>query len=197
MARWEPGTAERLQAAALELFATRGYERTTATEIAQSVGLTERTFFRHFSDKREALFYGQHLLAQAFLEGVDAAPPDASPLDTVARALGAAASHFPAERRPHARTRKAVIDENPALQERELRKMATLATTLAESLRGRGVDELAATVAAQTAVAVFGVAFARWVSDGEERSFEDIVSEVYRKLLHLAGDAAPAPHGTP
>lgn len=197
MARWEPGTAERLQAAALEMFATRGYERTTATEIAQSVGLTERTFFRHFSDKREALFHGQHLLAQAFLEGVHGAPSDASPLDTVARALRFAASYFPEERRSHARTRKAVIDENPALQERELRKMADLATTLADTLRARGVDELAATVAAQTAVGVFGVAFARWVSDGEERSFEDIVTEVYRALLSLAGDAAPAPHGTP
>ncbi|WP_399886136.1 TetR/AcrR family transcriptional regulator [Streptomyces sp. BBFR51] len=196
MARWEPGTPERLQAAALELFATRGYERTTATEIAQSVGLTERTFFRHFSDKREALFHGQQLLAQAFLEGVNGAPPDASPLDTVARALRSAASHFSAERRPHARARKAVIDENPALQERELRKMADLATTVADSLRARGVDELAATVAAQTGVAVFGVAFGRWVSDGEERSFEDIVTEVFRKLLHLAGDAAPAPQET-
>ena len=56
MVRWEPGSAERLQKAALELFATRGFEQTTATEIAQSVGLTERTFFRHFSDKREVLF---------------------------------------------------------------------------------------------------------------------------------------------
>ena len=56
MVRWEPGTPERLQQAALELFATRGYEQTTATEIAQSVGLTERTFFRHFTDKREVLF---------------------------------------------------------------------------------------------------------------------------------------------
>ena len=59
MVRWEPGARERLQAAALELFAARGFEQTTAAEIAQSVGLTERTFFRHFSDKREVLFSGQ------------------------------------------------------------------------------------------------------------------------------------------
>src|SRR5436305_429516 len=77
MARWEPGAAERLQKAALELFATRGFEQTTATEIAQSVGLTERTFFRHFSDKREVLFYGQHLFVRTFLAGVDAAPQGA------------------------------------------------------------------------------------------------------------------------
>ncbi|MFK0118550.1 TetR/AcrR family transcriptional regulator [Streptomyces sp. NPDC090994] len=196
MARWEPGTAKRLQAAALELFATRGYERTTAAEIAQSVGLTERTFFRHFSDKREVLFHGTQTLTLALVDGVREAPPDASPLDAVARALWSAAPFFSAERRPHSRTRKAVIDENPALAERELRKMDDLAATLAGTLRARGVDDLAATLAAQTGVAVFGVAFGRWVRDGEERSFEEIVTEVYRELLSLAGAAAPVPHGT-
>src|SRR5258705_10167405 len=118
MARWEPGAPERLQKAALELFATRGFEETTATEIAQSVGLTERTFFRHFSDKREVLFYGQDLLVQAFLAGVDTAPPDASPIEIVAAALGSATSFFSNERRSHSRTRQSVIDQNPALQER-------------------------------------------------------------------------------
>jgi AcrR family transcriptional regulator len=106
MVRWEPGAPERLQKAALELFATRGFEQTTATEIAQSVGLTERTFFRHFSDKREVLFYGQHLLVQAFLAGVDTAPPGASPIEIVASALQSAASFFPDERRPYSRTRQ-------------------------------------------------------------------------------------------
>ena len=67
MVRWEPGTRGRLQDAALELFAARGYEQTTATEIAQAVGLTERTFFRHFTDKREVLFHGQQALTDAFL----------------------------------------------------------------------------------------------------------------------------------
>src|SRR5690348_6193255 len=124
MARWEPGARERLQAAALELFATRGFEQTTATEIAQSVGLTERTFFRHFSDKREVLFAGQQLFVQAFLAGVDAAPPDASPIEIVACALRSAVSFFPDERRPHSRIRQSVIDQNPALQERERHKLA-------------------------------------------------------------------------
>ena len=134
MVRWEPGRAERLQAAALELFATRGFEQTTAAEIAQSVGLTERTFFRHFSDKREVLFSGQHQLVQAFLAGVDAAPPGTAPIEVVASALQSAASFFPDERRTHSRLRQSVIDQNPALQERELHKLASLATTLADAL---------------------------------------------------------------
>ena len=99
MVRWEPGARERLQEAALGLFATRGFEQTTAAEIAQSVGLTERTFFRHFSDKREVLFDGQEQFLQAFVNGANAAPPEASPLEVVASALHSAASFFPDERR--------------------------------------------------------------------------------------------------
>src|SRR5207302_1561898 len=137
MARWEPGTAERLQKAALRLFATQGFEQTTTAEIAQSVGLTERTFFRHFSDKREVLFHGQQYLVQAFLDGVQAAPPGAAAIEIVESALRNAASFFPNEYRDHSRMRQQVIDQNLALQERERNKLAGLATTLADALRGR------------------------------------------------------------
>lgn len=189
MARWEPGAPERLQKAALELFATRGFEQTTATEIAQSVGLTERTFFRHFSDKREVLFYGQHLLVRAFLAGVDTTPPGASPIEIVARALQSAAAFFPNERRPYSRIRQSVIDQNSALQERERHKLASLATNLADALRERGVDELAATLAAQAGVTVFGIAFTQWIREGEQRSLADIAAEVLRALLTLTATA--------
>jgi AcrR family transcriptional regulator len=193
MVRWEPGAPERLQKAALELFATRGFEQTTAAEIAQSAGLTERTFFRHFSDKREVLFHGQQLLVTAFLEGVDAAPPGASPIEVVAAALRSATTFFPDERRPHSRTRQSVIDQNPALQEREQHKMATIALTLADALRARGVDDLAATLAAQTGITVFGIAFTQWIREGERRSLAEIAGDVFRELLSLAAQATASP----
>jgi AcrR family transcriptional regulator len=190
MVRWEPGAKERLQAAALELFAARGFEQTTAADIAQSVGLTERTFFRHFSDKREVLFNGQREYLQAFADGADAAPPDASPLEVIASALHAAASLFPDERRPYARMRQAVIEQNPALQEREQHKSAGLAATVAAALRARGIGEPAATLAAQSGATVFGIAFAQWIREGETRSLADIASGVLDELLHLTRAAA-------
>jgi AcrR family transcriptional regulator len=191
VARWEPGTAQRLQQAALELFATRGFEQTTAAEIAQSVGLTERTFFRHFADKREALFFGQEQFVRAFLDGVAAAPAGATPIEIVASALRSAASFFPDERRVHSRTRQAVIEQNPALRERELHKLASLATVLADALRRRGVDQLAATLAAQTGTSVFGIAFGTWIADGEQRSLADIATEVLGELRALTAPAEP------
>ena len=193
MVRWEPGARERLQAAALELFATRGFEQTTAAEIAQSVGLTERTFFRHFSDKREVLFYGQEQFLQAFIDGAGNAPPDASPFEVIACALDTAASFFPDERRPYSRLRQSVIDQNPALRERELHKLEGLATTVAEALRARGIGEPAATLAAQSGANVFGIAFAQWLREDETRSLTAITSDVLHELLNLAGAATGSP----
>ncbi len=186
MVRWEPGARERLQAAALELFATRGFEQTTTAEIAQSVGLTERTFFRHFSDKREVLFYGQDQFLQAFLGGLHAAPPDASPLEVVGCALDSAGAFFPDERRPYSRMRQSVIEKNPALQEREQHKLAGLAVAVAEALRARGVGEPTATLAAESGATVFGIAFAQWIREGEARSLADIASHVLHELRNLA-----------
>jgi AcrR family transcriptional regulator len=190
MVRWEPGARERLQAAALELFYARGFEQVTAAEIAQSVGLTERTFFRHFSDKREVLFFGQEQFLQSFIDGVDAAPRDASPFEVIASALHMAATFFPDERRAYARLRQSVIEQNPALRERELHKLAGLATTVAEALRARGIGEPAATLAAQSGATVFGIAFAQWISEGEERSLDDIAGGVLDELRNLTGALA-------
>jgi len=186
MARWEPGARERLQAAALELFATQGFEQTTAAEIAESVGLTERTFFRHFSDKREVLFYGQQDFLQAFVDGLNAAPSEASPLEVIGSALQGVASLFPDERRPYARTRQSVIEQNPPLRERELHKLAGLASTAAAALRARGIGEPAASLAAESGATVFGIAFAQWIREGERRSLPDIASDVLRELLSLS-----------
>jgi len=189
MVRWEPGTPERLQRAALELFATRGYEQTTATEIAQSVGLSERTFFRHFSDKRDVLFLGQDVFNQAFLDGVAAAPAQAAPIEIVTSALESAAALFPDERRDHSRTRQLVIEQNPALQEREAHKLRSLAATIADALRARGTDDPAATLAAESGVTVFGIAFAQWLQQDEQRSFDTITMDVLHELRTVARGA--------
>ena len=83
-----------------------------------------------------------------------------------------------------------MIDQNPALQERERHKLASLATTVADALRARGVDELAATLAAESGATVFGIAFTQWIRDGEERSLADIAAAVLHELQTLTGKAS-------
>ena len=138
MGRWEPDARGRLEQAALELYGERGFDHTTVAEIAERAGLTERTFFRHFADKREVLFGGAGALQELLVSAVADAPDAAAPIDAVAAALEAAGALLQ-ERRELARQRQAVIAANPELQERELIKLASLAAALADALRRRGV----------------------------------------------------------
>src|SRR3954470_13105620 len=163
MSRWQPNARGRLEQAALELYTERGFDQTTVAEIAERAGLTERTFFRHFADKREVLFWGQDALMELVTKHIADAPDSASPIDAVGGALRAVGEMF-GGRREHSRRRQAVIAANPGLQERELIKLASLAGLIAESLGRRGVSEPAAKLTAETGVAVFKVAFERWLS---------------------------------
>lgn len=182
MVRWEPGARERLQAAALELYATKGFEETTVVEIAQAVGLTERTFFRYFTDKREVIFAGQELFQQGFLDGVAAAPDDAAPLEVISSAVMAASDFFGDDRRAHSRQRAAIIAANPELQERELLKLAALAAALAAALSQRGVSEPAATLSAESGVTVFKLAFEQWIAPASKRPLTDIERDIFAEL---------------
>ena len=190
MVRWEPGTRERLQAAALELFTERGFEQTTAADIAAAVGVSERTFFRHFPDKREVLFDGQSRLVDAVVDGMRGAPADASALDVVAAGLHAGAELFPDDRRAWARLRHDVIAEHPALLERERHKMAELARTMRAALVAREVGEPAATLAAESGSTVFTVAFAQWIAEGEHGSLAELQAAVLDDLRSLTGTAS-------
>ncbi|MGZ8178458.1 TetR/AcrR family transcriptional regulator [Williamsia sp. SKLECPSW1] len=186
MARWQPGAAERMRSAALDLFARRGYDATTAADIAEAAGLTERTFYRHFADKREVLFWGSDEFEASFLDAVAALPHDASPMTVVAAAVGGGATRFTPERREFAALRHRIVDSTPQLRERERDKMARLATQIADRLTARGVATTDAELAAQSGVTVFTTAFARWVG-GDERSPDVLCRDLFDDLARLAG----------
>lgn len=186
MARWEPDAVGRLQQAAAELFAERGYDSTTVAEIAARAGLTKRTFFRYFTDKREVLFWGAENLQELMSAAVLTAPETAGAAEAARAGLHAAGSLFdqigePARRRHH------IIAASPELQERELVKLAALAASVASSLRQRGVDEATAILTAQTAITVFRVAFDRWVRGPVAGSLVDVIDATLADLRALVG----------
>ena len=154
----------RLQQAAVELFCERGYDQTTTAEIAMRAGVTERTFFRHFPDKREVLFDGQAKLRELLTVAITEAPATLKPLEALYRAFRSVEQPLE-DNRPFSLPRQQVIDRSPALQERELAKVAALAEALALALRQRGVDERLAALAAQTGMATFRYAVASWFVD--------------------------------
>ena len=181
MSRWEPNARGRLEQAALALYVERGFEQTTVAEIAKRAGLTERTFFRHFADKREVLFWGAGDLQELLVSTLASAPDSAAPIDAVAAAVEAVETVF-AERREFARQRQRVIAANVELKERELIKLATLSAALAGVLRRRGVADPAAELAAEAGIAVFKLAFQRWVDPDNQQAFGALVRESLAEL---------------
>jgi AcrR family transcriptional regulator len=170
MVRWQPGTLERLQLAAIELFEERGYDGTTVADIAARAGLTERTFYRHFTDKREVLVSGSAELTGIFTNAIADQPHGCAPLAAVSAALLAVGAYFDA-RRPFAVRRAPVIAASPALRERELAKLDALTASVTEALRRRGTGETTATLVATLGVGLFHVAFGQWLADPKERPF--------------------------
>jgi AcrR family transcriptional regulator len=175
----------------MELYSERGFENTTVAEIAERAGLTERTFFRYFADKREVLFWGAGALQELLIRKVEEAPGSLPPVKAVVWALQNAATGMFEERRDFARRRQAIISANVELQERELVKLATLATAVAGALGQRGAGAPAASLAAEAGIAIFKVSFERWTADSGAHTLSEIIRECADDLAALtAGSTA-------
>jgi AcrR family transcriptional regulator len=181
VSRWEPNARGRLEHAALKLFSERGFDQTTVAEIAERAGLTERTFFRHFTDKREVLFAGSGALQEMLVSTVASAPAPTAPIDAIIAALGAAAAQLQ-DRRDYARERQGAIAANIELQERELIKLASLSAALADALRRRGVADSVASLTAEAGIAVFKIAFERWIHRANRQDFPQLIRDSFDQL---------------
>jgi AcrR family transcriptional regulator len=184
MGRWEPNARGRLAQAALTLYAEQGFEQTTAAEIAARAGLKERSFFRHFADKREVLFYGTDSVQEVLVSAVADAPSSTTPMDAVAAGLQVVGAMVQ-ENAETARRRYAVVSANAELRERELIKLAGIADAMAGALVDRGVPDLAARLAAETGIAVYRVAFARWVSGPGRPDLQETLRESLDELREV------------
>ncbi|MTD52892.1 TetR family transcriptional regulator [Amycolatopsis pithecellobii] len=190
MPRWEPGSTERMQRAALELFAEQGFEKTTVNEIAARAGVTRRTFFRHFSDKREVLFSASvtDFPETALVEGIARADGSLMPLQMIMSASAAYDWDTLGPRDLH-RQRHAVIAANPELMERQLIKYEASRVAFAEALLRRGFDADAANLAADVGGALVRSAYERWLDAGDDTTMAQIIEDIVATLrTALAAD---------
>src|SRR3569833_1047630 len=146
MSRWKPDGRRRLQGGAHGGVEEQGLAAATAAAGAERAGLTERTFFRHFADKKEVLFGDEAPLRDTLVEAVAAAPPAATPFE--AAMAGRAARAGVLQSRQDRRMRRArVIAQSTELRERELMKLASWSAALGVSQRGRGLGPSVADIA--------------------------------------------------
>lgn len=190
MGRWEPDARERLERAALELFTEQGFADTTVPQITARAGLTTRTFFRHFSDKREVLFAGEHDVPAQVAQLMADAPAALTPMALIGQGLQTFAATQFQGRREQLQARRAVIDADEGLRERELSKLSALSDAMSTGFQHRGVDPLTATLAAQIAVTVISASIARWLDSDGQQPLAEMVLETLQALHDLTAQLA-------
>ena len=203
MPRWEPHARRRLELSALDLYATRGYDSTTVGDIAAHAGVTSRTYFRYFPDKREVLFGSADELRDRIASALGRAPADLTPLAAALHAMSACDELFHPREHERLRRRDTVIDASGELQEREARKLASIAAVVAGGLveRGSGPDD--ARLVADLALVVFTRASRLWMAD-PATSFAVLLHRAAAQArgvlatvgpAHSSSASGPAPHG--
>ncbi len=182
MARWQPAPAQRLSAAALDLFIEQGYENTTIPQIAERAGLTKSTFFRHFPDKREVLF-GDGALSQLLHDAIVDASPAASPLQAVAAGLDVlGVLTFTADIRTSSSRRQAVIAAHTELREREALKATGLVAAMTAALQERGIGGLTASLAAELGALAMKITLERWIDPANTEDFNNIAHRTLQEI---------------
>jgi AcrR family transcriptional regulator len=194
MSRWEPDARGRLLRAAIELFSERGYEATTAAQIAAHAGLTKTTLFRHFADKREILFQGQDVLVAGVTTGVRAAPAESSPMELVRSGIASLCAAHSEDLRDVGRLLDPLLAKTPELQERATFKRSAIAEALTHALQSRLDDSRRAGLLADIGVRAYYEGYAAWMlADGTGSLIESVERELaaYEVALHhLAKDEA-------
>ncbi|MDQ2813863.1 MAG: TetR family transcriptional regulator [Actinomycetota bacterium] len=197
MSRWQPDARGRLERAALELFTEQGFAQTTVPQITARAGLTTRTFFRYFADKREVLFAVEAELPALVERLMAEAPAALSPVMVIAAGLKAVAATRFEEQREYLRTHRRVVRADESLRERELRKLSVLSEAICRGFLNRGVDELTATLAAQVAVTVFSVSLTRWLDHKDGPPLAEVIHDTLGALRSIAIDSAGQVGGAP
>ncbi|SNY34958.1 DNA-binding transcriptional regulator, AcrR family [Paractinoplanes atraurantiacus] len=181
MSRWRPGARERLEEAAIELFVEQGFAATTVPQITARAGLTTRTFFRHFADKREVLFGGDEIPGMA-TRMIEQAPAGDDPMTVILDGLRAVTAARFEGRRDELRVRREIVRSDPGLRERDLRKRDSLRLAISAGFQARGIDPLRAALLAETAVMLLFVSFDEWLDQPGDRTLITIIEDALTAL---------------
>jgi AcrR family transcriptional regulator len=186
MARWQPDARERLERAAFELFVEQSFAATTVPQIAARAGLSTRTFFRHFADKRDALFADEHAVPAQAARIIAEAPASLSPLQIVTGGFDAVAEAQFSREKSYYIARHQIIQSDSGLGERQLRTQAALVEALRSGFVQRGSDPVDALLAAHITATVFGVAIGRWLAAETTEPLAALLRDTFDRMVRTA-----------
>lgn len=186
MARWQPDARGRLERAAFELFVEQGFATTTVPQIAERAGLSTRTFFRHFADKRDALFAEEHAVPEQAAGIIAEAPVSLGPLQVVADGFDAVASAQFSREKSYYIERHRIIQSDDGLRERQLRAQDALVEALRTGFEKRGSDPIDAVLAAHLTATVFSVSIGRWLGSPSDEPLAALLRDTFDRMRRTA-----------
>lgn len=186
MARWQPDARERLEQAAFDLFVEQGFAATTVPQIAERAGLSTRTFFRHFADKRDALFAEENAVPEQAARIIAEAPASLGPLQIVAGAFETVAKAQFSREKSYYIARHQIIESDDGLRERQLRMPAALVDALRRGFEDRGSDPVDAMLAAHLTATVFSVSIGRWLSSPDSEPLAVLLGDTFDRMRRTA-----------
>ncbi|GAA3887118.1 TetR family transcriptional regulator [Streptomyces sedi] len=187
-----------LASAALELFATKGYEATTVDEIAAAAGVARRTFFRHFRSKEEAIFPDHDDTLERVEAVLRGAPAQENPIDTVCRGIKEVMRMYAASPTLSV-ARYRLTREVPALREREIASVSRYERLFTRYLLARyddrshlGDEPLLAEVAASAVVTAHNHVLRRWLRSEGQGDVESALDHAFTIVRRAFGDLPSA-----
>ncbi|NWF27462.1 TetR family transcriptional regulator [Streptomyces sp. PKU-EA00015] len=197
-ARKKQRTRDALVRAALELFTTQGYERTTVDEIVDAVEVSQRTFFRYFASKEEVAFAVQELAESHYVAALRERPAEEGPFEAMRNAVSASWDTIGLaieEIVPLDLYMRGflMIESTPALLAAHLRRSADMEDLLARLIAEREGLDVDADPRPRVAVAAFGGVMrvtGRLWGRGEDPSVEAIRALTEAYLDHLGPSLA-------
>ncbi|MCP2308118.1 MULTISPECIES: TetR family transcriptional regulator [Kitasatospora] len=193
-----------LATAAMELFATQGYEETTVDQIAAAAGVARRTFFRYFRSKEEAIFPDHDDTLVRVADLLASAEPEEHPLDVVCRGIKEVLRMY-ASTPGVSVARYQLIRQVPALREREIAVVARYERLFTRYLLGRfdaaeetppgwqrggDDDSMLAEVSAAAVVAAHNHVLRRWLRAG---GHGDVEAQLDHSFDVIRGTFWPTP----
>ncbi len=183
-------TREQLIESASELFAERGFDAVTVSEIAERAWVSERTFFRYFASKEDVLWPDSEEQLARFAAVIEARPADEHPLAAVQGAMTMLAQAIGMDAGP-ALARAELVAETPSLVARDMVEHSKWEAAVAAAIRSRtGAEEssVAPEMVAVVAGGALKVSFERWVADGARSDLSELIDGAFASIQDAIRD---------
>lgn len=191
-----PSVAERLAAAAFELFDERGYEHSTVDDIAERAGVGRMTFFRAFSSKEDVIL-PDHTVVLGAVKARLATSTQETALVAVSEGARLVLQQYLKEG-DLARRRYKLTSNVPALRDREVTSMQQYQRVFREFIHGRmGGDSrsgLRAELMATSVITAHNYVLRRWLrglTEQPDAEFDTAMAEVIDLFADANANSSP------